>query len=322
MRFIDLFCGAGGATQGFKDAGWTHVAGVEWDKNAAAVYAANHGHVIVKDVRHVTAAADFAPLLQGAPCDVLFASPPCQSFSTAAQSCRPPDERDDLYKAAVRLAVELQPRWVVMENVMGILSKRTSAGISFAHAVERDLRDIGYACQWSVLTATAFGVPQIRRRVIFIAARDPDDIVFPNQDSVLIRTRWGPGECPPHLALGSVLLPRNEVPPEFWLSPKLLKYFETRPTKYVHYAQWDKPCRTLRASYHRMYGEHALLRYEEDSAVRMLTDVEYARIQGFPAAYRWAEGGKLGRKYMQIGNAVAPPMARAIAEALMARLQG
>ena len=84
LTYIDLFCGSGGASEGMRQAGLTHVCGVELNHTAALTYVANHDHVIEKSVCDVTR-ADFDAYLQGRALDVLIASPPCQSFSRAGR---------------------------------------------------------------------------------------------------------------------------------------------------------------------------------------------------------------------------------------------
>lgn len=305
MYFIDVFCGAGGFSEGFKMAGWKHVVGVEWDKFAAATYAANNdGDVIVKDAREVKL-SDLTPFLKkhgvAGKLDALIGSPPCTSFSMAGLR-KPGDDRDDLYKEVLRLGKLLQPRWIVMENVVGMLSKRDKSGKTFADLVVEDLKKIGYHCEYRVLTATAFGVPQIRKRVIFVASKNPKDIAFPVPNVVDSR----------QVPVRRVLEPHDRVPAKFWMSREKIKWFDERP-QYARYIDVDKACPTIRAGYFRSRGEHSLLKLE-DGRVRMLTDKEVARIQGFPKTFKFV--GSLTQKYKQIGNAVAPPMAKGIAGAL------
>jgi DNA (cytosine-5)-methyltransferase 1 len=311
--FIDLFCGAGGFTQGLKSAGWTHVAGIELDKHAAETYAANHGadEVLVKDVRKVTP-EDLRPffdrqglaLAPGA-LDAIVASPPCTSFSRVGPR-KVGDDRDTLYKEAVRLARALKPRWVVMENVVGMLSKRDAKGVTFADRIARDLRAAGYSCQYRVLEATSFGVPQRRRRVIFVAARDgPGDVRFPPE---------GVEVDPAAVAAGRVLLPPGtRVPAQFRLTPEKVRYYLEDKKEWTHVLDPKRPAPTVRASYLKSRGQECLVSLR-GGGLRLLTPLEMARLQGFPDDYRFP--GSMTQVYKQIGNAVAPPMARGIALAL------
>lgn len=307
MSFIDVFCGAGGFTEGFKMAGWKHIVGIEWDKHAASTYAANHeGDVIVKDARLVTI-ADLNPFLiknnRGSKSiDAIIGSPPCTSFSSAGPRIIG-DERDDLYREVIRLAALLKPKFVVIENVIGMLTKTDPQrnNQSFVNLVIKDLNAIGYFCEYQVLSAMQFGLPQSRRRVIFVACRDKRKIRFPIVDKV----------DPRSVPVRKVLEPPQRVAAKFFLSPQKIDYFANR--EFTRYIDLDKAAPTIRATYFKSQGEHGLVRYD-DGRVRKLTDKEIARIQGFPKSYVFL--GSLTQIYKQIGNAVAPPMGKAIALAL------
>lgn len=304
--FIDVFCGAGGFTEGFKMAGWKHVCGIEIDKWAAATYAAhNHGDVIIKDARNV-AKSDIDPFMNKysvTTLDAIIASPPCTSFSRAGPR-REGDERDQLYKEVLRLTELLSPKWVVVENVLGMLTKLDSkSGAKFAQLLIDDFRRIGYACEYRVLNAMQFDVPQNRKRVIFIASKDPNAIKFPVVRFVK------PDEVPVRKYLA---LPYR-VPERYFMSEKKIEYYRGREgfTRIINPA---RACHTIRATYLRSRGEHALVACK-DGRIRMLTEKEVASIMGFDKQYKIV--GSATQVYKQLGNSVAPPMAHAIARVLL-----
>lgn len=304
--FIDLFAGCGGFSEGLKQAGLEHVVGVEMDETFARSYALNHEHVIVADVRDVTP-SDIESRLAGRSLDVLAASPPCQSFS----SCGPRtanDPKDALYREVVRIAAALRPRVVLIENVTGLLTKRTIDGRRFVDCVEADLRDAGYRVDHRVLCAVDFGVPQKRRRVIIVGVRHDvvsDASFFPEPLATL---------APEDVAVSRVLLPRDQVPLKYYAPPRRRAYFDRKP-EFVRFVKPDKPCLTVRACYHKNRGADALVKYAEDDAIRMLTERECAAIQSFPEDYKFA--GCMTKVYQQVGNAIPVALARAVGEAVV-----
>ena len=100
LSFVDLFCGAGGFTQGLREAGLEHLGGVDLDKHACSTYAANHGAVLRADVRGLDAAS-ILQLTRGRRPDLLAASPPCQSVSTVGRTPRAQHVNDQLFSEAI-----------------------------------------------------------------------------------------------------------------------------------------------------------------------------------------------------------------------------
>ena len=174
LTALDLFAGAGGATQGLTDAGFRVLAAVEKDADAVATFEANHPrvHVLPQDINRVSPAAlrDELGLGRG-DLRLLTACPPCQGFSTLGTRDRN-DERNDLVANVWRYAREFLPATVLIENVPGLQSDARWDDL------ECQLRKAGYRSRHWVVDAVDFGVPQRRRRLIAIALRDdmPGDI--------------------------------------------------------------------------------------------------------------------------------------------------
>lgn len=165
---VDLFAGAGGSTQGLKDAGFRVLAAVELDAACAATYQLNHPEValIKADVRSVDPTRLGRKLgLRRGQLDLLKACPPCQGFSSLGNG-RSDDERNDLVLEVVRFIEGLAPRVVVLENVPGLQHDRRLS--EFEEALAR----LGYKTAAYVVNATDFGVPQSRRRFILVAASE------------------------------------------------------------------------------------------------------------------------------------------------------
>ena len=174
---IDLFAGAGGATQGLKDAGFRVVAAVECDANAVDTFEANHPDVDMrpKDIRDVSPEKLRLRIeLARFELTLLTACPPCQGFSTLGSSSYD-DERNDLVAQVWRFTREFRPAAVMVENVPGLASDVRWIRL------RRQLRAVGYRVRSWIVDAADFGVPQRRRRLIAIAVSEaqaefPDDL--------------------------------------------------------------------------------------------------------------------------------------------------
>ena len=178
LTALDLFAGAGGATQGLTDAGFRVLAAIEKDADAVATFKANHPGVCMlpQDINDVSPAVlrDELGLGRG-DLALLTACPPCQGFSTLGTRDRN-DERNDLVASVWRYAQEFQPAAVLIENVPGLQSDARWDDLG------HHLDEAGYRFRSWVVDAADFGVPQRRRRLIAIAVRGdmpaepPDDL--------------------------------------------------------------------------------------------------------------------------------------------------
>ncbi|MDF2144640.1 DNA cytosine methyltransferase [Knoellia sp. p5-6-4] len=167
---IDLFAGAGGFSLGVEMAGYTVTHALEIDAWACDTIRTNHSGTEVFQ-QDVTAVEDkwFLDHFPKNP-DLMVGGPPCQGFSHAAVGRQDPkDPRNSLFRDFARAARVLEPSRVIMENVPGILRAKTSSGESVQHVIVEEFENLGYNVSVLVLNAHEFGVPQIRRRVFFVA---------------------------------------------------------------------------------------------------------------------------------------------------------
>jgi DNA (cytosine-5)-methyltransferase 1 len=166
---IDLFSGAGGASLGLVRAGWDLRLATDVDLACSSTHRANlPGEFITADLRSIDAAkvmstADISP----GQLDLLFGGPPCQGFSIIGSRVVW-DKRNNLFREVLRLASELQPRCVVIENVPGLV---TLAGGAYLHTILEGLNEVGYEAACAELLAAQYGAPQMRWRLIIIAWR-------------------------------------------------------------------------------------------------------------------------------------------------------
>jgi DNA (cytosine-5)-methyltransferase 1 len=176
---IDLFCGAGGLSEGFRQAGFRVLAGNDVDVSSGKTFAATHPEAtfLPGPIQNYSA-EDFlkAARLKPGQLDCLIGGPPCQGFSVYNHQRGLHDERSSLYREYLRIVEGLKPRWVVLENVTGM----TSAGGGGAVAgVLAGLKKLGYKVESKILKAEEYGVPQERRRIIFIGTRTKSPVTFP-----------------------------------------------------------------------------------------------------------------------------------------------
>ena len=165
LEAIDVFAGGGGLTVGLKRAGFDVVAAVELEQQAFSTYTANHPevHALHQDVRTV-AGSDLSNLCSGEIVDLLAGCPPCQGFTSLTAKYKTEDPRNDLVLEMSRLAEEICPRAIMMENVPGLANK----GSTLYEGLKRRLRRMGYCLTEGILEAADYGVPQFRRRLVLL----------------------------------------------------------------------------------------------------------------------------------------------------------
>jgi DNA (cytosine-5)-methyltransferase 1 len=176
---IDLFCGAGGLSEGFRQAGFHVLVGQDHDEQAGVTFSSTHkgGQFVGRPIQEVTSQMLLrAANLKRGQVDVIVGGPPCQGYSVYNHQRGENDPRAGLFREYLRIVEGLQPKWLVMENVTGITS---IAGGNIVREIFEGVRSLGYRVEMRILKAEEFGVPQERRRVFFIATRTDAEIRFP-----------------------------------------------------------------------------------------------------------------------------------------------
>lgn len=173
LKVVSVFCGCGGLDLGFKEAGFDLVYACDNDESAVDCYARNVDRNVF--VRDVTADAFHADIMQIGACDVVLGGFPCQGFSKAGPK-QETDDRNTLYVEMRRVVAKLRPAMFIAENVDGI---RQNFGGSYLKRVIADFERIGYEVDYRILDAAAFGLPQHRRRIFFVGARQGCGASFP-----------------------------------------------------------------------------------------------------------------------------------------------
>lgn len=163
---IDLFCGAGGLTLGFVQAGGLPIAAVDHDKDSVETYKKMFPmarEVFCGDIEQWNPNS-----INDVDVDIVIGGPPCQGFSLARGQRFVDDPRNHLYKEFVRLVHHFQPKWLVLENVPGITN--IGNGVILKQIYE-DFKAIGYDLDHNVINMADYGVPQARKRAIFVGNR-------------------------------------------------------------------------------------------------------------------------------------------------------
>ena len=165
LKAIDVYAGGGGLTVGLKRAGFEVVAAIEIEEHAYATYRANHPevHALKQDVTTVSG-KDLLKLIGEQTIDLLAGCPPCQGFTSLTAKYRRDDHRNTLIFEMSRLAQEIRPRAIMMENVPGLTKK----GGSLYEELKGQLRELGYNLTDDVLEVADYGVPQFRRRLVLL----------------------------------------------------------------------------------------------------------------------------------------------------------
>lgn len=298
-RVADLFAGAGGLGLGFESAGFDTV-GFESDTDAVATYAEHLGNCFLTTL---TPETDFRSMLPDG-VDAVIGGPPCQPYSRAGSEAGPADPRDGVptFMAAVR---SLSPKVVVMENVSAML--RWPGVVA---SLTESLRSEGYdSVETRVLKAEEHHVPQRRRRLFVVAVRSPHIWRWPalsdERFTVSDALAGLPEPDEPKLLTASM----DEYVARYEAKSKCARPRDLYP---------DDTCRTVTCrNLGGSTGDMLRLRLP-DGTRRRLTMREGARLQGFPDWYGFS--GSEASQAKQIGNAVPPPMAKAMAAEVMRTL--
>ena len=166
---IDLFCGAGGLSKGFMDAGFDIIVGVDNDKDALNTFALNHNgaEAINEDLSKEETFEKIKQIAGKRTIDVIVAGPPCQGFSLTGPR-NFDDERNKLYLAVLKMVKEYQPKGFIIENVPGMATLYEG---QIKDEILRRFKEMGYNIDCRILKACDYGVPQMRKRLVFMGVR-------------------------------------------------------------------------------------------------------------------------------------------------------
>ncbi len=335
LNAIDLFAGAGGLSLGISQAGFNIIYANEMNKNASDTYRYNfvekmkHGTFIdTRDISRVEV-SEIRRMTKGKHIHLIAGGPPCQGFSLAGNIGRKCsiDKRNELFLEFVRIVDSLQPEFFLMENVASIARHRNGKTVS---EIKSNFERIGYKTNYSILDAVNYGVPQYRKRIFFIGNRIGSQNPFPKATHDQIKKKFlnvqevigdlpelGNGEknckIPNHEAMlhtegmlnkmryvkdgGNRFQIPNKFRPKKGDARKYIRYKSNAPSVCI--------TGDMRKVFH--YSQN-----------RALTVRELARIQTFPDDFQFL-GNRISQQ-LQVGNAVPPNLARAVAKEIWNKL--
>ena len=309
LTSADLFCGAGGMAKGFEIAGFNQLCGMDWFKEAAMTYKHNFSHPLIEgDITNPEVKSEFINTikkqLNGKPLTVLSGGFPCQGFSMSGSRIVE-DERNSLYKDMLEIINELQPEFVVAENVKGL---RSMLGGMVEDKIVKDIENMGYKVNVTVLNSADYYVPQKRERVIFIANRinktnyHPEPLIKPDS---YITTKQ---------AIEDLLMVDDDKDFNHLrtkhsddMKRRLSSVLEGE-SLYENYSDSWKKCPWNEASCTIKENHGGVNIHPVES--RVITVREMARLQSFPDDFIFK--GPKSKQMVQVGNAVPPLLAKAI----------
>ena len=338
MKIIDLFCGIGGLSLGFEQAGFEVCAAVDMWADAVKTYNHNRKEKVAK----VISVEDFnekelSSIIATEKITGIIGGPPCQGFSTVGKR-EIDDPRNKMYLEFYKAGKLVNPDFFVIENVKGMLTLNKGAFVK--DLLKRFGEDgLGYTISYQLLNAADYGIPQNRYRVFYVGIKnkkfvfpEPFDYKLTAKDGIsdlegATQEKYGsePQNDFQRAMRGNIKKPLNQdytthtektisiisqvpdggnirdLPEEIWHVRKYNKAFERMGT--------FKPSNTIDTG-HRNYFHY--------SEPRIPTVRESARIQSFPDSFEIL--GTRGSQYKQVGNAVPPMLSKIIAERIKTEL--
>lgn len=317
IRTLDLFHGAGGSSIGAQMVGAEIVAGIDSWNVASDSYSKNFPRVrsINRDIREICPKhlhRDIGDI------DLIIASPECTNHSCAKGGGDRCEESKETAFQVIRFAREFKPKWIVIENVIQMESWSGHPNLL------NGLWELGYYVRQEKLNAKDFGVPQSRRRLFLLCSlsgtadcvRIPNTAVKPARSIIDVSGRYhfrplrSPGR-----AKATIERAERAISELGTSVPFLIVYYGTDASG--GWQPLDRPLRTITTLDRFAYVTPSI----EGHVMRMLQPEELKLAMGFPKSYKLQSGNRRN-KVMLMGNAVCPPVMKAVVKSLISRYQG
>ena len=357
---LSFFSGAMGLDIGMEKAGIKSLLACEFDKACRMTIHKNRPEIaLIGDINRYSATdiLRMAKIPEDHKIDVVFGGPPCQAFSTAGSRRGFHDERGNVFLKYIDIVSELKPKYVVIENVRGLLSApfpyrdsmdydacvhssiEPTKGGALLHIL-RSLRAAGYTVSFELYNAANFGAPQIRERVVIIGRLDNGKVPYLSPT----HSEGGSYGLPKWRTLADALdnLPKDVIHHHVEFPEERLKYYRIlKEGQYWKNLPLEMQKEAMGNSFYLGGGKTGFYRrlsYSRPSPTlvthpampatdlahpvldRPLSVEEYAVIQEFPAS--WEICGSLLDKYKQIGNAVPIALGEAIGKTIIRHMNG
>lgn len=359
LKVLSFFSGALGLDIGMESAGLRTVLACESDKWSRATISANRpGIPVLGDIwKHDAESILSASGVRKGEVDVISGGPPCQAFSTAGSRKSFEDDRGNVFLHFIDLAIQLQPKYLVIENVRGLLSaalrhrplnergkefpplsESERPGGALRHVLSK-LQAGGFEVSFNLYNSANYGAPQTRERVVMICSTGGKKVPYlpPTHSN---DPKFG---LPKWVTFAEAVSGLDTSKAESLRFPdSRLKYYrQLGPGQYWKHLPEDLQKEALGKSYYSSGGKTGFLRrlaWDKPSPtlvthpampatdlahpeeLRPLSIQEYKRVQGFPDS--WELQGPLIQKYKQVGNAVPIALGRAVGEQILAHSRG
>ena len=354
LKAISLFSGMGGDSLGIVNSGVELVAYSEWEKEMKETHELNfpNSKLLGGGDGDITKITDEQFLKYENDIDLIFAGFPCQGFSHAGKKL-PDDPRNTLFREFLRSTKLINPKYIIGENVKGLLSRKTSEGKLYIDVIKSEFDQIGYDIESKVYMCSKLdiGVPQNRERLLIVGIRKDlnQKYTFPEElDSkigdlkhIIQFDMTGALHVKPEyldfdlddISSECILTDENNDEGENNPHPNLVQLakkrdYERKGTVRPHRLHFGrrldvggeiidirKPLNTIICSYAHCPRFFVPLKNKKGYFLRTLLPDELKQIQGFPKNYKIS--GNVGKLIKQIGNAVPPPLIQMIVESLI-----
>lgn len=351
-KVLDLFCGCGGISEGYHLAGFDIAGGIDFNEYATVTFKHNFKKAKVHNI-DIASFSNKQIKDEYHDVDVIVGGPPCQGFSSANRwQKETEDPRNKLFFEYIRFVQQIKPKVIMIENVRGLLTRDNGYAIK---RIQEILGSVDYNINYQVLDASEYGVPQNRKRAIIVGIRkDYKDIIFDfenlvKQPKTTVEDAIGELydfeksedgkkllEREPNSPLRRFLRNKDntvidqdivypaekvqkrisyvpqggnwkDVPTELWPSDRQNRH----SSAYKRLDPKTQSCTIDTGNAHSNYF-HPL--YNRIPTIR-----ESARLQSFPDSFEFQ--GPRGSKYRQVGNAVPPLLAKAVADEILRILE-
>lgn len=296
LTFIDLFAGIGGIRKGFEDESTKCVFSSEWDKFSAKTYEANYGEIPFGDITKI----DEKDIPSH---DVLLAGFPCQPFSNIGKREGFGHEtQGTLFFDVLRILKYHMPKMFLLENVPGLLTIQN--GETFKIILD-SLEKLGYSVFFDVLDAQNFGLAQVRKRVVIVGF---------HPDLNVLTFAFPQGNVENRVPISSIL---ENDPEGYSISEHLQKsYLFKKDDGKPQIVDFNSKIqvKTLVASYHKIQRLTGTFVRGGNTGLRLFSELECKRLMGFPDDFIIPVSRT--QMYRQMGNSVAVPMMREVANAM------
>ena len=353
LKAISLFSGMGGDSLGIVNAGLELVAYSEWEEEMRNTHELNFKDTKLIGCGDISKTTDKEFLEYKGIVDLIFAGFPCQGFSHAGNKL-PDDPRNTLFREFIRSTKLIKPKYIIGENVKGLLSRKTATGENYIDVIKSEFENIGYVIHYKVYMCSKLdiNVPQNRERLIIVGLRKnlKQEFTFPEENE----TKSGNLKNIIKFTMEGALKVKPEyldfdfddiIPDECIIKdldndesennphPNLVQYAEKRdytrlgvdrPHRLHFGRRLDvggeiidirKPINTIICSYAHCPRFFIPQKNKNGNYLRCLTPDELKQCQGFPSDYQIS--GDKSKQIKQIGNAVPPPLIDMIVKLLV-----